>query len=49
MSKHQQLESMTLQGRITRPENIAKSVLFFAMADSGFVAGEPLVVAGGAK
>lgn len=49
MSKHQQLESMTLPGRTTHPEDIAKSVVVFAMADSGFVAGKPLAVAGGAR
>lgn len=41
------LASETPMGRIAKPEDIAKAILFFASADSDFVNGQTLIVDGG--
>jgi 3-oxoacyl-[acyl-carrier protein] reductase len=44
-----QIESQTPLGRIGQPPDIATAVLFFASADSAWISGESLVVAGGLR
>jgi 3-oxoacyl-[acyl-carrier protein] reductase len=41
------IEAQTPLGRIGRPEDIAPAVTFFASADSSWITGETLVIAGG--
>jgi len=42
-------EATTPLGRIAQPDDIAKAVVFFASDDAGWVTGQTLVVAGGAR
>ena len=42
-----QVEAQTPLGRIGKPEDIARAVVFFASADSGWITGETLNVSGG--
>jgi 3-oxoacyl-[acyl-carrier protein] reductase len=42
-------ESQTPLGRIAQPEDIAKAAVFFASDDAGWVTGQTLVLAGGAR
>ena len=44
-----QIEKQTPLGRIGQPEDIATAVVFFASADSAWISGETLVVAGGLR
>ena len=44
-----QIESQTPLGRIGQPEDIATAVVFFASADSGWISGESLIIAGGLR
>lgn len=44
-----QIEATTPLGRIAQPDDIAKAVVFFASDDAGWVTGQTLVVAGGAR
>ncbi|MBV8475727.1 MAG: SDR family oxidoreductase, partial [Acidobacteria bacterium] len=43
------VESQTPLGRIAQPEDIARTAVFFASDDAGWVTGQILVVAGGAR
>jgi 3-oxoacyl-[acyl-carrier protein] reductase len=43
------IEATTPLGRIAQPDDIAKVVVFFASDDAGWVTGQTLVVAGGAR
>jgi 3-oxoacyl-[acyl-carrier protein] reductase len=43
------VEATTPLGRIAQPQDIAKAVVFFASDDAGWVTGQTLVVAGGAR
>ena len=43
------VEATTPLGRIAQPADIAKAVVFFASDDAGWVTGQTLVVAGGAR
>ena len=43
------VEATTPLGRIAQPEDIAKAVVFFASDDAGWVTGQTLVLAGGAR
>ena len=43
------VEATTPLGRIAQPDDIAKAVVFFASDDAGWVTGQTLVVAGGAR
>jgi len=43
------VEKSTPLGRIAQPEDIATAVVFFASGDSGWVTGQTLIVAGGAR
>jgi len=42
-------ESITPLGRIAQPEDIARTVVFFASDDAGWVTGQTLIVAGGQR
>jgi 3-oxoacyl-[acyl-carrier protein] reductase len=42
-------EQQTPLGRIGRPDDIAKAVVFFATDDSGWVTGETLLLSGGQR
>ncbi len=42
-----ELEAQTLLGRIGQPEEIATATVFFASAESAWITGETLVIAGG--
>jgi 3-oxoacyl-[acyl-carrier protein] reductase len=42
-------EATTPLGRIAQPDDIAKAAVFFASDDAGWVTGQTLVVAGGAR
>jgi 3-oxoacyl-[acyl-carrier protein] reductase len=44
-----QIEAQTPLGRIGDPEDIAPAAVFFASADSSWISGETLVIAGGLK
>jgi len=44
---HKTIESQTPLGRIGKPDDIAPVVVFFASADSAWITGETLTVAGG--
>jgi 3-oxoacyl-[acyl-carrier protein] reductase len=44
-----QLESQTPLGRIGQPQDIAPAVVFLASADSAWITGESLVIAGGLR
>ena len=44
-----QIEKQTPLGRIGQPEDIATAAVFFASADSAWISGETLVVAGGLR
>jgi 3-oxoacyl-[acyl-carrier protein] reductase len=44
-----QLEAQTPLGRIGQPQDIATAVVFFASADSAWISGESLVIAGGLR
>jgi 3-oxoacyl-[acyl-carrier protein] reductase len=41
------IEAQTPLGRIGQPEDIAPAVTFFASADSSWITGETLLIAGG--
>jgi 3-oxoacyl-[acyl-carrier protein] reductase len=41
------VEAKTPLGRVAQPEDIARAAVFFASADSGWVSGQALLVAGG--
>jgi 3-oxoacyl-[acyl-carrier protein] reductase len=43
------VESQTPLGRIAKPEDIARAAVFFASDDAGWVTGQSLIVAGGAR
>lgn len=43
------VESQTPLGRIAQPEDIASAAVFFASDDAGWVTGQSLIVAGGAR
>ena len=43
------VEATTPLGRIAQPEDIARAAVFFASEDSGWVTGQTLIVAGGAR
>ncbi len=43
------IESETPLGRIAQPEDIARTAVFFASGDAGWVTGQTLVVAGGQR
>lgn len=43
------VEATTPLGRIAQPEDIAKAAVFFASDDAGWVTGQTLVLAGGAR
>jgi 3-oxoacyl-[acyl-carrier protein] reductase len=43
------IESQTPLGRIAQPEDIARAAVFFASDDAGWVTGQTLIVAGGAR
>ncbi len=43
------VEATTPLGRIAQPADIAKAVVFFASDDAGWVTGQTLIVAGGAR
>jgi len=43
------VESQTPLGRIAQPEDIASAAVFFASDDAGWVTGQTLIVAGGAR
>jgi 3-oxoacyl-[acyl-carrier protein] reductase len=43
------VESTTPLGRIAQPEDIARAAVFFASDDAGWVTGQTLIVAGGAR
>jgi 3-oxoacyl-[acyl-carrier protein] reductase len=43
------VESQTPLGRIAQPEDIARAAVFFASDDAGWVTGQTLIVAGGAR
>jgi 3-oxoacyl-[acyl-carrier protein] reductase len=42
-----QIEASTPLGRIAQPEDIARTAVFFASDDAGWVTGQTLIVAGG--
>ncbi len=44
-----QVEAQTPLGRIGQPDDIAPAVVFFASADSSWITGETLLVAGGSR
>ena len=44
-----QVESQTPLGRVAQPEDIGRAAVFFAADDSGWVSGQALIVAGGAR
>jgi 3-oxoacyl-[acyl-carrier protein] reductase len=43
------VESQTPLGRIAQPEDIARAAVFFASDDAGWVTGQTLILAGGAR
>lgn len=43
------VEASTPLGRIAQPEDIARAAVFFASEDAGWVTGQTLIVAGGAR
>lgn len=43
------VEATTPLGRIAQPDDIAKAVVFFASGDAGWVTGQTLILAGGAR
>jgi 3-oxoacyl-[acyl-carrier protein] reductase len=43
------IEATTPLGRIAQPDDIAKAVVFFASDDAGWVTGQTLILAGGAR
>jgi 3-oxoacyl-[acyl-carrier protein] reductase len=46
---HKQVLAQTPLGRIGQPQDIAKVAIFLASADSGWISGETLLVAGGQR
>ncbi len=46
---HKHVEATTPLGRIGRPEDIATAAVFFASDDAGWVTGQTLIAAGGAR
>ena len=46
---HKQIIAQTPLGRIAQPQDIAKVAVFLASADSGWISGETLLVAGGQR
>ena len=44
-----QIEATTPLGRIAQPEDIARTAVFFASDDAGWVTGQALILAGGAR
>lgn len=47
MGEKKLMELSNLKGKILRPEDVAKSALFLASDDAGYVSGLNLVVDGG--
>ncbi len=43
------MEAQTPLGRIGQPQDIAPAAVFFASADSAWITGETLVIAGGLR
>ncbi len=43
------IEATTPLGRIAQPDDIAKAAVFFASDDAGWVTGQTLIAAGGAR